>query len=188
MYVLLLVLAFAQELSNKNIDSRRLAIDTASHCRLVEPILEEFTRYVEKLPFRQPQLPYMSNVTGCWITDEDLASPQYWVKHLRHTIRFSDGITLLLENAKQVILEVGPQTLSGLIRQQISKDKQTQVLSSIRHPQEQESDVASVIGLVLVKKKPLKFNRSQRDKSQILQIGFICLCGKKFYLLQQLTL
>ncbi|MFY9226983.1 MAG: SDR family oxidoreductase [Blastocatellia bacterium] len=132
---------FAQELSNKNIDSRRLAIDTASHCRLVEPILEEFTRYVEKLPSRQPQLPYVSNVTGCWITDEDLANPQYWVKHLRHTIRFGDGITLLLENAKQVILEVGPQTLSGLIRQQISKDKQTQVLSSIRHPQEQESDV-----------------------------------------------
>ena len=74
-----------------------------------------------------------------------MQDPSYWVRHLRHTVRFADGMTTLLEDASRVFVEVGPgRTLSGLARQQPKK-----LLAStptMRHPKEACSDVAFLLG------------------------------------------
>ena len=64
-----------------------------------------------------PALPFVSNVTGDWITAEQATDPEYWVRHLRQTVRFSDGLGRLLDDAGRVLLEVGPgETLCTFAR------------------------------------------------------------------------
>ena len=64
---------------------------------MVTPILEEFTKFVEALHLQPPRIPYVSNVTGTWITAAEATSPSYWARHLRQTVRFTEGLQELLQ-------------------------------------------------------------------------------------------
>jgi acyl transferase domain-containing protein len=73
-------------------------------------------------------------------------SPSYWARHLRHTVRFSEGVQELLKEPSRIFLEVGPgQTLSTLVRQHLDGAHGQVVLSSVRHPKEEKSDVAFIL-------------------------------------------
>jgi acyl transferase domain-containing protein len=98
---------------------RRIRIIGAVHCGLLDPFLEEFSRRLETVKLSPPSIPYISNVTGDWVRAEDATNPQYWVRHLRYTVRFADGLATLLADPNQVLVEIGPgNTLSSLARQQ----------------------------------------------------------------------
>ncbi|MHC5731409.1 MAG: hypothetical protein ACYTXY_46460, partial [Nostoc sp.] len=91
-----------------------------------------------------PKIPFVSNVSGTWITIAEATDPKYWAKHLRQTVRFSEGITELLKTQERIFLEVGPgRTLSTFVKQH--HKVQVVVLTSIHHPQEQQSDVAFLL-------------------------------------------
>ncbi|MFM9994462.1 MAG: type I polyketide synthase [Phycisphaerales bacterium] len=127
-------------LAAKEIDSKRLRLAAASHTRLLEPILAEFRAGIGAIRLSKPTLPYISNVTGAWVRDEDAVSPDYWVRHFRRTVRFSQGVAELLKDPNRVLLEVGPgQTLGSLAKQQPVKP--AGVLSSLRHPEEASPDL-----------------------------------------------
>src|SRR5690606_12196612 len=81
------------------------------------------------------------NVTGQWIGADEATDPTYWVRQMRQTVRFSEGLSVLLAEPSWVLLEVGPgQTLSSLARQHPHKQSQQTVLASMRHPKQAESD------------------------------------------------
>lgn len=132
----------AKQLEADEIDSRHLHINVAAHSRMVEPILEEFSDFLADISFEPPELPFVSNVTGQWISDEDATKPSYWVKHLRSTVRFADGLTTVLDNPEQILLEVGPgRALSTFARQHPAAKKGTAIIVSIRHPLEVTPDL-----------------------------------------------
>ena len=116
---------------------------------MMEPILRPFTEQVKKIKLNLPKLPYPSNVTGTWITKEQATDPGYWATHLRQTVRFSEGVQELLNEPERVLLEVGPgQTLSSLAKQHLGKPAMIAgqaILSSLRHPQGHQSDVAFLL-------------------------------------------
>jgi acyl transferase domain-containing protein/thioesterase domain-containing protein len=119
----------------------RVRIHVAAHCAMLDPILAEFERFCRTIRFQRPQLPFVSNLTGTWITDAEATDPTHWVRHLRSTVRFAAGVEKLLESPNRVLVEVGPgRTLASLARQQ--KDKPAGVATTLRHPQEEGSDVA----------------------------------------------
>jgi acyl transferase domain-containing protein/thioesterase domain-containing protein/acyl carrier protein len=129
----------------KGVESRRLKISVAAHSAMLEPILEEFGKAVAKLRLNPPSSPYISNVTGTWITAAEATDPAYWVKHLRGTVRFSAGVTEVLQNPNRIFIECGPgQTLASLVRQHQAKGVAA-ILTSLRHPQETVSDVAFLL-------------------------------------------
>lgn len=100
------------------VDVRRLAIPAPAHSRLLDGVLEEFGAYLRSIKLSKPKLPFPSNTTGTWITDEEATSPDYWVRHLRSTVRFSDNVTTLFAGEQRLMVEVGPgRTLSSLSRQ-----------------------------------------------------------------------
>jgi acyl transferase domain-containing protein len=106
-------------LARRDVFCRRLRTSHAFHSAMMEPILSTFARLIEVRKPRPPQIPYISNVTGTWIRDDEATSPRYWAEHLRRTVRFADGIRELLKDKSRVLVEVGPgQTLSTLVRQQ----------------------------------------------------------------------
>ena len=137
---------FKEQLTKRNVDCRLLHISIASHSSMMDPILDAFASEVKKTRRNRPQIPFLSNVTGTWITPEEAMAPDYWVRHLRHTVQFSDGVRELLKEPNRVFLEVGPgNTLSSLVKRHLSESGNQAVLSSIRHPNEQESDVGFIL-------------------------------------------
>jgi acyl transferase domain-containing protein len=64
-----------------------------------------------------PAIPYVSNLTGDWIKPDEAVDPRYWARHLRETVRFSDGLARLLAEPEHVFLELGPgHTLCTLLK------------------------------------------------------------------------
>ncbi|MCW5312694.1 SDR family NAD(P)-dependent oxidoreductase [Nostoc sp. KVJ3] len=133
-----------QHLEAKGVACRRLHTSHAFHSPMMEPILQPFTEQLQKLQLHPPKIEFISNVSGTWITVAEATDPKYWVKHLRQTVRFSEGITELLKVQERIFLEVGPgRTLSTFVKQH--HKNQLVVLTSIRHPQEQQSDVTFLL-------------------------------------------
>ena len=112
-----------ETLAQRDLECRRLHINGASHCRWLDPILPEFRAAISQIKLNPPQMPYISNVTGNWVRAEDATNPDYWVKHFRDTVLFSNGLNqLLTQNSECILLEVGPgNTLGSLARQQPTK-------------------------------------------------------------------
>ncbi|MEH2238959.1 SDR family oxidoreductase [Nostoc sp.] len=130
-----------QKLQGKGVGCRRLHTSHAFHSQMMEPILDPFSHLLQKITLNSPKIPFVSNVSGTWITVAEATDPKYWAKHLRQTVRFSEGITELLKTPERILLEVGPgRTLSTFALTHY--DSEPVVLTSIRHPQEQQSDVA----------------------------------------------
>jgi len=130
-----------KELTQAEVGYRRLHTSHAFHSKMMDPILEEFSIRVSQANPQPPTIPFLSNVTGTWITNEEAISPSYWAKHLRQTVRFSDCLHELLLKPNRVLLEVGPgRTLSTLAQQHPSKSSEHTVLASTRHPKDEKSD------------------------------------------------
>jgi len=131
------------QLAETGVECRRLHTSHAFHSAMMEPILGEWTEQVKKVNLKPPQIPYVSNVTGTWITVKEATDPNYWTRHLRDCVRFCEGMQELLKEPERVLLEVGPgQTLSTLARLNADHGTEQVVLSSVRSPQDQHSDVA----------------------------------------------
>ncbi|MEG4005587.1 type I polyketide synthase [Microcoleus sp. Pol11C1] len=131
-----------KRLMETGLDCRRLHTSHAFHSDMMEPIIEPFIAEVRKVKLKAPQIPFISNVTGTWITEMEATDPNYWGKHLRQTVRFADGIAELLKEPKRILLEVGPgRTLSTFARDCLEENTQTIVLSSLRHPKDRLSDI-----------------------------------------------
>jgi acyl transferase domain-containing protein/acyl carrier protein len=138
--------ALQNQLTQDKVQCSNLHTSHAFHSAMMGPILEPFTELVKKITLNPPQIPYISNVTGTWITTEQATDPHYWARHLRQTVQFANGLGVLLKNSDGILLEVGPgRTLKTLATQHPDKTREQVVLSSIRHPQEQLSDVAFLL-------------------------------------------
>jgi len=138
------IVAMEKALAEREVESTRVHIAVAAHSAMLEPILGEFERFCRTIHFKPPEIPYVSNLTGTWITAAEATSPLYWVKHLRSTVRFADGIAALLQDPARVLVELGPgRTLSSLAQQQPVKARAA--LSTLRHPKAEGSDVAFLL-------------------------------------------
>ncbi|HEY3491519.1 MAG TPA: condensation domain-containing protein, partial [Solirubrobacterales bacterium] len=101
-----------------------------------------------------PEIPYLSNVTGGWITAEEATDPAYWAEHLRGTVRFADAVSELWREPGRVLVEVGPgQTLSSWALQQSSVSgggggADPVALPTLRHAFERTDDLAFLLQTV----------------------------------------
>jgi acyl transferase domain-containing protein len=126
---------------------RYLETSHAFHSAMMDPILEAFTERVKRIKLHPPAVPYISNLTGTWITEAEATSPDYWAKHLRQTVHFSDGIRTLLDRAGMVLLEVGPGHTTGAALKQYQGAERV-ALSTLRRPRDTQSDVAFLLNTV----------------------------------------
>ncbi|MEU1217038.1 type I polyketide synthase [Streptomyces sp. NPDC005790] len=87
--------------------TRRLRVSHAFHSPRMEPMLEEFRRVMAALPAAEPVLPIVSTLTGVQATAAELGSADYWVRHVRQTVRFADAVGTLAAQGVDTFLELG---------------------------------------------------------------------------------
>ncbi|UHA74003.1 type I polyketide synthase [Paenibacillus sp. 481] len=138
--------AFAAELTRQNVTHRKLHTSHAFHSAMMEPIVGLFADKVKQMTLSAPTIPYVSNVTGTWITEQDATDPAYWARHLRCTVQFAAGAAELLQEKQALFIEVGPgNVLSTFMHKQQAKTGEHAVLHLVRHPQEQAADDAYLL-------------------------------------------
>jgi amino acid adenylation domain-containing protein len=134
------VAELAERLSSLGVAHRRLRASHAFHTAAVEPILDQFAAEVARRRPAPPRVPYLSNVTGDWITVAEATDPAYWARHLRGTVRFSASLAKLLEEPGRALLEIGPgRTLTALVQQQPAGRQAACAVASLPHPDAQVS-------------------------------------------------
>jgi acyl transferase domain-containing protein len=138
-----------ERLAAADVECRRVHISVAAHSAMLEPILQPFGEFLRGIRFSAPQLPVASNLTGRWLSAEEATDPDYWVRHLRRTVQFSEGLALLLEEPNRVLVEVGAgRTLATLGRIHPARSATQHVFSSIRHPDETTHDQAFMLNVL----------------------------------------
>jgi acyl transferase domain-containing protein/aryl carrier-like protein len=141
------VAALAAELAGRGVDCRRLHTSHAFHSRMMEPVLAPFAAELARVELQPPRLPYVSNLSGSWVTAAEATDPGYWLRHLLGTVRFSQGLLLLLGEPQRVLLEVGPgQTLAALARQHPGRGSGQAIVASARRVDDVRDDHAQLLG------------------------------------------
>lgn len=116
--------ALSEVLESKGITNIKLRTSHAFHSAMMDPILEDFRLVLKKINLKEPKMPYVSNLTGALVQAGEVTSETYWLDHLRHAVRFSEGIHTLINLNANVFLELGPgKTLTALLRQNIANVK-----------------------------------------------------------------
>ncbi|WP_231905010.1 MULTISPECIES: type I polyketide synthase [Streptomycetaceae] len=97
-----------QRLRDAGYRTKRLAVSHAFHSPLMDPMLAEFRAALDGLEFQPPRIP---------MTSSEVATPEYWVQHVRNAVRFADTVRELRAGGVTRFLELGPDaTLTGLVR------------------------------------------------------------------------
>jgi acyl transferase domain-containing protein/thioesterase domain-containing protein len=131
----------------KGLDCIYLQTSHAFHSGMMDPVLDAFADTVRRIGPKPPRMPFVSNLTGKWITADEATDPAYWARHLRGTVRFFECLTELFGEPDRIFVEVGPgSTLKTLADCHPGRSRRHAVISSIRHPKETRPDSAFILG------------------------------------------
>ncbi|GLH76254.1 polyketide synthase [Bradyrhizobium sp. SSBR45G] len=96
-----------RRLDAQGIRSQRLALNVGGHSRAIDAVMPVFRAGFAGVSPRAPSCPIISSLTGDWLGPGDF-TPDYWVTHLRHTVRFDRALATLLREPDLVLVECGP--------------------------------------------------------------------------------
>lgn len=105
----------SQQLSDEDIEIKRVMVTSASHSPLMKPMIAPFEDVSKQISYHNPKIPIISNVTGKQINGE-MANYTYWSKHILSTVQFYQSIQSLGNLNDYVFLEVGPK---GVLTQMV---------------------------------------------------------------------
>ncbi|MCP4657222.1 MAG: AMP-binding protein, partial [bacterium] len=130
----------------QGVETHRLAARQAYHSPMMAQIVPAYVAKLESIRLRAPEIPYVSNVTGTWIREEEATDPQFWIRHMCEAVRFADGLKTAVEDPDRILLEVGPgNTLSTLTRRHPARSSGQTVIASMRHRRDPQPDTAVLL-------------------------------------------
>ena len=153
------ILACERRLAERQVGCRRLQTSHAFHSAMLDAVVEPFTALLKAVTLRAPQIPFVSNLTGRWITDAEATDPRYWARHLRETVRFADGVgELLRDEPGRILLEVGPsQTLAPLARQHPAAASGSVIWSSLQAKRDDQEAILTSLGRLWTEGVPVEW-------------------------------
>jgi acyl transferase domain-containing protein/SAM-dependent methyltransferase/acyl carrier protein len=152
-------------LSARNVVSQRLTVSHAFHSALMEPILDEFELEAAKLSYRSPQIPMVSNVSGRIHSSRGRINASYWRRHIRDTVRFSEGFSSLMEQRPAALLEIGPDpVLLGMAKPVLSQPS-IPCLPSLRRGREAWQSMHEALRELYLLGAAIDWNQVYRDRT-----------------------
>jgi acyl transferase domain-containing protein len=137
---------------------KRLPVSHAFHSPHMDEVLDEFRAIAADLTFREPRIPVVSNVTGELATAQDLASPDYWARHIREAVRFLDGVRLLEAAGVTEWLELGPDgVLSALVAESLEQAPGV-VTPALRRGRPEPEVFAAALGMLAARGSDIRWD------------------------------
>ncbi|MFB9904430.1 SDR family NAD(P)-dependent oxidoreductase [Allokutzneria oryzae] len=101
-------LAVAEHFKAEGRKTKQLSVSHAFHSSLMDGMLAEFGAVVGSVTASAPTTQIVSTLTGRPVTTEELSSVDYWVRHVRESVRFADAVATLEAAGVTKFLELGP--------------------------------------------------------------------------------
>jgi iturin family lipopeptide synthetase A len=159
--------SFEKQMKEQKLLCMPLDSSHAIHSKMMEPILKRLEKAAAAVTLNPPRIPYISTVTGNWITVEDAVSPLYWARQLRETVCFSRGIQCLCKEPNALFLEVGAgRDIRALVQREIPDKFAHQVVNLVK-PRHDKKEIPDTYYLL--------------DKIGLLWLYGVSIAGKKFY-------
>ena len=136
-------------LEAEGIQSKKLKVARAFHSPLMEPMLAPFEQVVSEVSYSSPRIGVVSNLTGGAATAE-IATPGYWLNHIRQPVRFKAGIETLHDQGCEVFVEIGPHPVLLEMGRQCLDDGAAVWLPSLRQGQTEWSQLLQSLGELYV--------------------------------------
>jgi natural product biosynthesis luciferase-like monooxygenase protein/amino acid adenylation domain-containing protein len=105
-------------LVSQGVQTIDLNVTHAFHSPQMQLILEPLEQFAQTLVAKEPEVLYVSGVTGTVLTTDQALDAKYWRRHCRDTVQFASGLNTLIERGHTLFIEIGPgQVLSNLGKQ-----------------------------------------------------------------------
>lgn len=140
--------------------SRGLNVSHAFHSPLMAPILDAFLAEAAQITYHAPKLRLISNLSG-QTADSSIQTPQYWQRHIRETVQFSQSIQTLSQQGITAFIETGPgSTLISLTKDQLPPEQadSTLCLPSFRRGQAEWPQILDSLSQLYLAHVPVDWN------------------------------
>ena len=139
--------AAVEELRDRGVFARRIAVDFAAHSAGVEPLQPRLREALRGIVPGPAHTPLYSTVTGAPIDGAELG-PAYWERNLRQTVLFAPVVERLLEDRTSVFLEIAPHpVLARSIADGVKAAARTcSVLPSLRRDEDELRGLLTAAG------------------------------------------
>ncbi|WP_424217639.1 SDR family NAD(P)-dependent oxidoreductase (plasmid) [Streptomyces sp. BI20] len=136
--------------------AKRLRVHHAFHSPLTEPALAVFEKTARDVRHNPPTRAVLSLLTGARAADEELTSPEYWVRHVREAVRFGDGVRTLEAAGVRTHLELGPDAVLCPIGTGALADPDASLfLPALRRDRDEEESLAALLAALHVRGVPM---------------------------------
>ncbi|MBU3751974.1 MAG: acyltransferase domain-containing protein, partial [Mycobacterium sp.] len=83
----------------------------AFHSELLDPVLDEFESFADQFTYAAPTRPLVCNRTGAVLTADTPINAQYWRRHSRQPVQFTESVATVASMGCSVLMEIGPQPI-----------------------------------------------------------------------------
>ncbi|WP_282119265.1 non-ribosomal peptide synthetase/type I polyketide synthase [Ruegeria atlantica] len=126
------IAAVEERLKAADIPCSRLHTSHAFHSRMMDPVCDALKTAIADSSLRPTKIPYVSCVTGDWVTDGECTDPAYWANQARAAVNFGVAVSKLTEDEPIALLEVGAgNTLSAFGAQTLPRDASVAIVQSL---------------------------------------------------------
>ena len=132
---------FAALLDSQDVKSKKLHTSHAFHSKMMEPMLDQFLQAFTDVQLSEAKIPYLSNVSGTWISKTQATDPNYYAQQIRSTVKFAENLeTLMASEDDYLFIELGPgSTLTQISKTQFSGGNHAAV-ATLPSPKQADAD------------------------------------------------